>query len=49
MLNLVIAGLNFGVAVWLIDYSMFLVALNVAFGVINFGAGIKPPKTTNNA
>tara|TARA_R110000772_G_scaffold67618_2_gene150139 strand:- start:2860 stop:2973 length:114 start_codon:yes stop_codon:yes gene_type:complete len=36
-------------AVWLIDYSMVGVALNVAFGVINFGAGIKPVKTTTNA
>ena len=48
MLNLIVAGLNFGMALWLIDYSMVGVALNVAFGVINFGAGIKFITKNNN-
>ena len=42
MANLIVASFNFGMAVWLIDYSMLGVALNVAFGVLNFGVAIKP-------
>tara|TARA_R110000851_G_C12746846_1_gene531552 strand:- start:226 stop:366 length:141 start_codon:yes stop_codon:yes gene_type:complete len=45
MLNLICASFSFGLAVWMIDYSLIAVALNVASGVFNFGIAIKP--TTN--
>jgi hypothetical protein len=45
MLNLICASVSFGVAVLMIDYSLYAVAANVVFGVLNFGIAIKP--TTN--
>ena len=45
MFSLIVASMNFGMAVWLIDYSMFGVALNVAFGTLNFGLWIRGSKS----
>lgn len=41
MIHLLVASVNFGVAVWVIDSSIEGVAINVALGVLNFGMAIR--------